>query len=92
MSLSTCQWVGKRKGIQMADEELWAKLPMESDLDLHIEVGKLCGEEFVALADFEPSTGHYSDPVLIDSSKLHEVISELTHIEDVLSQTHQGAV
>ena len=60
--------------------KLWMKIPKERDLELHVRVGWILGTEFVALADFVPSTGRYEQQILVERRQFRPLLAELRRL------------
>ncbi len=63
---------------------LYAKLPKERDLQLHIRAGWLFDVEFIVIGDYVPSRGDYGQRVLIARALLPEVTRELRRLSRFL--------
>lgn len=64
--------------------KVWARLPKERDLELHLRTGWLAGTEYLQLADFVPSTGRYETAVFIESRLLRDVVRHLFRVNRFL--------
>ena len=60
--------------------KIWMKIRKERDLELHVRVGRILDTEYVALADYVPSTGQYEQQLLVDRRQLRAVLAELRRL------------
>jgi site-specific recombinase XerC len=61
--------------------KLMARIPKERDLEAHVRIQHIFGDDFVEVRDFIPSTKTYSRGFLIDMKLLPRLNEELQRIE-----------